>query len=178
MTLRIGTRGSKLALAQSKWIKDKIEERDPHVRVSLVQIKTKGDRILDSPLSKIGGKGIFVKEIEDALLRHEVDVAVHSLKDVPAVLPQGLELSVFPEREDPRDALVSLGYRSIRDLPAGSAVGTGSLRRSAQLLNMRPDIRVVPMRGNVDTRMKRLHSGDLQAIILAAAGLNLSLIHI
>jgi hydroxymethylbilane synthase len=172
MTLRIGTRGSKLALAQSGWIKDRIESRYPDVRVSLIQIKTKGDKILDSPLSNIGGKGLFVKEIEEALLREEVDVAVHSMKDMPADMPAGLELSVFPEREDPRDALLSVDHQSLRDLPGGSAVGTGSLRRSAQLLHMRPDIRVVPMRGNVDTRLRRLESGDLQAIILAAAGLN------
>lgn len=172
MILRIGTRGSRLALVQSGWIKDRIEARYPDVRVSLIQIKTEGDKILDSPLGNIGGKGLFVKEIEEALLRKEVDVAVHSMKDVPAELPDGLEISVFPEREDPRDALVSPDSKPLRDLPGGAAVGTGSLRRSAQLLHMRPDIRVVPMRGNVDTRLRKLESGNLQAIILAAAGLN------
>lgn len=161
-----------MALVQSGWVKEKIESRHPRVKVTLVQIKTKGDKILDSPLSKIGGKGLFVKEIEEALLREEVDLAVHSMKDVPAELPAGLEFSVFPEREDPRDAFVSTFYKSIQDLPEGAAVGTGSLRRSAQLLHKRPDIRIVPMRGNVDTRLRKLASGDSQAIILAAAGLN------
>ncbi|MBN1106668.1 MAG: hydroxymethylbilane synthase [Deltaproteobacteria bacterium] len=172
MILRIGTRGSKLALVQSGWVKEKIEDGHPHVEVTLVQIKTKGDKILDSPLSKIGGKGLFVKEIEEALLRGEVDLAVHSMKDVPAELPSGLEFSVFPEREDPRDAFVSPEYRSFQDLPEGAAVGTGSMRRSAQLLHRRPDIRIVPMRGNVDTRLRKLSSGDCLAVILAAAGLN------
>jgi hydroxymethylbilane synthase len=172
MILRIGTRGSKLALVQSGWVKEKIESSHPHVQVTLVRIKTKGDKILDSPLSKIGGKGLFVKEIEEALLREEVDLAVHSMKDVPAELPPGLEFSVFPEREDPRDAFVSPDYRSIQDLPEGATVGTGSLRRSAQLLHRRPDIRVVPMRGNVDTRLRKLASADCLAVILAAAGLN------
>jgi hydroxymethylbilane synthase len=171
MILRIGTRGSKLALAQSTWVKGRIEAVYPDVTVTLTRIKTKGDKILDSPLSRIGGKGLFVKEIEDALLRGEVDLAVHSMKDVPADLPGDLELSAYPEREDPRDALVSTHARSLLDLPGGSAVGTGSLRRSAQLLHARPDIRIVPLRGNVDTRLRKLAAGDFQAIILAVAGL-------
>jgi hydroxymethylbilane synthase len=171
MILRIGTRGSKLALVQSEWVKAKIEAEHPRAKVELVKIKTKGDRILDSPLSGIGGKGLFVKEIEDALLRGEVDLAVHSLKDVPAELPKELELGVFPKREDPRDAFVSVKYNSVAELPEGGAVGTSSLRRSAQLLHLRPDLRVIPLRGNVDTRLRKLESGDLQAIILAAAGL-------
>lgn len=171
MILRIGTRGSKLALAQSEWVKAKIEAEHPRIKVELVRIKTKGDKILDSPLSKIGGKGLFVKEIEDALLKNGVDLAVHSLKDVPAELPEALALAVFPKREDPRDALVSARYESIRELPEGATVGTSSLRRAAQLLHLRPDLRVLPMRGNVDTRLKKMDSGEVQAIILAAAGL-------
>ena len=171
MILRIGTRGSKLALAQSEWVRAKIEAEHPRTKVELVRIRTKGDKILDSPLSKIGGKGLFVKEIEDALLKGVVDLAVHSMKDVPAELPEALELAVFPKREDPRDALVSAQYRSIQELPQGATVGTSSLRRSAQLLHLRPDLRVIPMRGNVDTRLKKMDSGEVQAIILAAAGL-------
>ena len=171
MRLRIGTRGSRLAITQSGWVKDKIENRHPDLRVELVRIKTKGDKVLDTSLSKIGGKGLFVKEIEDALLRKEVDLAVHSMKDVPADLPHGLHISVFPEREDPNDALVSTGDKALGELPEGSSVGTSSLRRSAQLLHMRPDLHVVSMRGNVDTRLKKLDSGDIQAIILAIAGL-------
>ena len=171
MILRIGTRGSQLALTQSRWVKEKIENRYPETKVELTKIKTQGDKILGSSLSKIGGKGLFVKEIEDALLRNEVDLAVHSMKDVPADLPEGLEITVFPLREDPRDAFVSKNYHNIYDLPPKSSVGTGSLRRSIQLLHVRPDLRVIPMRGNVDTRLRKMESGDLQAIILASAGL-------
>ncbi|MBW1806200.1 MAG: hydroxymethylbilane synthase [Deltaproteobacteria bacterium] len=171
MILRIGTRGSRLAITQSEWVKGRIESGHPDVSVELVRIKTKGDKVLDSPLSKIGGKGLFVKEIEEALLRKEVDLAVHSIKDVPAELPEGLHLPVFPEREDPRDAFISTDYESVGELPDGASVGTGSLRRSSQLLHMRPDLDIVPLRGNVDTRIKRLESGNLHAIILAAAGL-------
>ena len=172
MQLKIGTRGSSLAVTQSEWIKNKIESRYPDVSVELIRIKTKGDKIIDSPLSRIGGKGLFVKEIEDALLRKDVDIAVHSIKDVPAELPDGLCLPVFPEREDPRDAFISRSYGSLSDLPKGAPIGTGSLRRSSQLLNIRPDLKIVPLRGNVDTRLKRLESGNLYAVILAAAGLN------
>ncbi|MFZ7112906.1 MAG: hydroxymethylbilane synthase [Desulfatiglandales bacterium] len=171
MHLKIGTRGSKLALAQSAWVKGQIEEKYPDVRVTLVKIKTKGDRILDAPLSKIGGKGLFVKEIEEALLRGEVDLAVHSVKDVPGEIPEGLVVSVFPEREDPCDAFISLDYGSLTEVPRGARVGTGSLRRSAQLLHMRPDIEIVGLRGNVDTRLRKLKEEGLQAVILAAAGL-------
>jgi hydroxymethylbilane synthase len=171
MRFRIGTRGSRLALAQSVWVKGEIETEHPDVQVELVKIKTMGDRILGTPLSQIGGKGLFVKEIEDALLKKEVDLAVHSIKDVPAELPEGLQISLFPEREDPRDALLSIDDKTLTELPEGSSVGTSSLRRSAQLLHVRPDFKVVPLRGNVDTRLRKLESGDLQAIILAAAGL-------
>jgi len=172
MNLRIGTRGSKLALVQSEWVKKEMQSRYPELRVELVKIRTKGDKIIDAPLSKVGGKGLFVKEIEEALLKREVDLAVHSLKDVPAELHKGLQLSVYPKREDPRDALVSSLFRKVGDLPQGASVGTSSLRRSAQLLHMRPDLRIAPLRGNVDTRLRKLDSGELQAIVLAAAGLH------
>jgi len=171
MVLKIGTRGSKLALAQSQWVKGKIETRYPNIQIELVRIKTTGDKILDSPLSKIGGKGLFVKEIEEALSEKRVDVAVHSMKDVPAELPEALTLSTFPEREDPRDALISIADQTLDQLPQGSKVGTSSLRRAAQLLHLRQDLNLVPLRGNVDTRLRKLESGDLHAIILATAGL-------
>ena len=172
MILRIGTRGSKLAIAQSEWVKAQIVNQYPDAQVKLARIKTKGDKILDSPLSQIGGKGLFVKEIEEALLRKEVDLAVHSIKDVPAELPEGLQIMIYPKREDPRDAFVSLQYKTLSELPEGANVGTGSLRRSAQLLALRPDLHIVAMRGNVDTRLRKLKAEDLQAIILASAGLN------
>ncbi len=171
MKLRIGTRGSPLALAQSNWVKEKIKAEYPDIQITLLKIKTKGDKILDSPLAEIGGKGLFVKEIEESLLREEVDLAVHSMKDLPADLPEDLEIAIYPEREDPRDALVSLGFQTLSALPAGSSVGTGSLRRSTQLLHLRPDLHVVPLRGNVGTRLRKLETENLQAVILAAAGL-------
>ncbi len=171
MIFKIGTRGSKLALAQSEWVKEKIEKRHPDVRVELVMIKTTGDKILDSPLSTIGGKGLFVKEIEEALLNRHIHMAVHSMKDVPAELPDELMLCAFPEREDPRDAFISLEDRSIENIPKGSSLGTSSLRRAAQLLHIRPDLDIIALRGNVDTRLRKLESGDVRAIILAAAGL-------
>jgi len=171
MILRIGTRGSNLALVQSEWVKKEVQSRHPGVRVELVTIKTKGDKILDAPLSRVGGKGLFVKEIEDALLKRDVDLAVHSMKDVPAELQKGLKLSVYPKREDPRDAFVSSHFRGVEDLPQGASVGTSSLRRSAQLLHMRSDLQIVPLRGNVDTRLRKLDNKEVQAIVLAAAGL-------
>jgi hydroxymethylbilane synthase len=171
MILRIGTRGSKLALAQSRWVRDNIEAKHPNLQVELIRIKTTGDKILDSPLAKIGGKGLFVKEIEEALLNGRVDLAVHSMKDVPAELPEGLILATFPEGEDPRDAFVSVKYGNLEQLPQGARVGTGSLRRAAQLLHIRPDLELVPLRGNVDTRLRKLEAGEFQAIILAAAGM-------
>jgi hydroxymethylbilane synthase len=171
MTFKIGTRGSQLAIAQSEWVKKKIETRHPRIHVDLIRIKTTGDKMLDTPLSKIGGKALFVKEIEEALLRKSVDLAVHSLKDVPAELPEGLMLSATPKREDPRDAFVSVRYQTIQDLPPGAKVGTSSLRRKAQLLTIRHDLEIVPLRGNVDTRLRKLKEGEIQAIILAAAGL-------
>ena len=171
MVLKIGTRGSKLALTQSQWVKARIESGHPGVVVELVKITTTGDKIQRSPLSEVGGKGLFIKEIEEALLGEEVDLGVHSLKDVPAELPEGLEIPVFPQREDPRDAFVSVKYRNFADLPHGSSVGTGSLRRGSQLLHLRPDLRVLPIRGNVDTRLRKLESGQFEALILASAGL-------
>jgi hydroxymethylbilane synthase len=169
--LRIGTRGSKLAMTQSEWVKGRIEAQHPDVHVELVRIKTTGDKILDSPLNRIGGKGLFVKEIEEALLSKRIDLAVHSMKDVPATLPDGLILSAFPKREDPRDAFISLKYQGLEQLPSGGRVGTGSLRRSAQLLHIRPDLELVPVRGNVDTRLGKLEAGEYEAIILAVSGL-------
>ncbi|MDZ7699611.1 MAG: hydroxymethylbilane synthase [Deltaproteobacteria bacterium] len=171
MILRIGTRGSRLALRQSRWVKEKLEVRHPDLRVELIRIKTTGDKILDAPLSRIGGKGLFVKEIEDALLTGSVDVAVHSMKDVPAQLPDRLTLATFPERELPYDAFISEISTGLDTLPAGAQVGTSSLRRGSQLLHLRPDLELVAMRGNVDTRIGKLTSGEVQAIILAAAGL-------
>jgi len=171
MRLKIGTRGSRLAVAQSEWVKGRIVARHPEIQVDLVRIKTEGDRIADSPLSRVGGKGLFVKEIEDALLKGRVDLAVHSVKDIPAELPRGLCLAVFPEREEAGDAFVSSHYETMEKLPEGASVGTGSLRRTAQLLSLRPDLNVVPIRGNVDTRLKKMVSGGLDALILAAAGL-------
>jgi hydroxymethylbilane synthase len=171
MILRIGTRGSRLALVQSEWVAKEVQARHPEARVELVKIKTKGDKIVDAPLSKVGGKGLFVKEIEDALLKGDVDLAVHSMKDVPAELPKGLDLSVYPKREDPRDAFVSGDFRTVEDLPRGASVGTSSLRRSAQLLRLRPDLRIIPFRGNVETRLRKLDNKEVHAIVLAAAGL-------
>lgn len=171
-TIKIGTRGSKLALVQSTLIKKIIEKKHTDVVVDLVIIKTKGDKVIDSPLSKIGGKGLFVKEIEEALIDKRIDIAVHSIKDVPAKLPEGLCIPFFPEREDPGDAFISLKYKNFEDLPQQARVGTGSLRRSSQLLNIRRDINIIPIRGNVDTRIKKLESEELDAIILATSGLN------
>jgi hydroxymethylbilane synthase len=171
-SIKIGTRGSKLALTQSNMIREMILNQHPGIKVELVIIKTKGDKIIDSPLSRIGGKGLFVKEIEEALLDKSVDIAVHSIKDVPAELPDGLCIPFYPERENPADAFLSIKYKRLIDLPSGAKVGTGSLRRSSQLLSKRPDLDIIPIRGNVDTRIKRLESGEFDAIILAASGLN------
>jgi hydroxymethylbilane synthase len=171
MIMRIGTRGSQLALAQSEWVKDRIEARHSNMRVEVVKIRTTGDKILDSPLSTIGGKGLFVKEIEEALLRKQVDVAVHSMKDVPAELPDELILRTFPEREDPRDVLITRGGQTLEELAPGSRVGTSSLRRAAQLRHWRPDLNLEPLRGNVDTRLRKLAAGEFEAIVLAKAGL-------
>ncbi|MBI2089000.1 MAG: hydroxymethylbilane synthase [Deltaproteobacteria bacterium] len=169
--VRIGTRGSKLALAQAQWVKACLEAKCPGIEVQTVIIKTSGDRFLNTPIQAIGGKGIFVKEIEEALLRREIDLAVHSMKDLPTELPSGLTIAAIPEREDSRDALVSREARTLSDLPRSSKVGTGSLRRRAQLLNYRPDLSVLPIRGNVDTRLKKLDRGEIDALVMAVAGL-------
>jgi len=170
--LRIGTRASLLAVTQSTWVKTQIEAAHPQVRVELVKITTKGDRILDVPLAKVGGKGLFVKELEDALLAGEVDLAVHSMKDVPTELPDGLHIGIIPVREIPQDALVSVKYASLAALPAGATVGTSSLRRKSQLAALRPDLKIIDLRGNIDTRLRKLDEGRYDAIILAGAGLN------
>lgn len=169
--LKIATRDSLLALWQAEYVKSRLEAAHNGLTVSLVKIKTKGDKILDTPLAKIGGKGLFVKELEVAMLNGEADIAVHSMKDVPMEFPEGLGLAVICEREDPRDAFVSNTYKSIDDLPEGAIVGTSSLRRQCQLLKHRPDLQVKSLRGNVQTRLRKLDEGEFDAIILASAGL-------
>jgi hydroxymethylbilane synthase len=170
-TLVLGTRGSKLAVHQSEWVQAQLKQLAPQVAVTLRRIHTSGDKILDVPLAKIGGKGLFVKEIEEALLSGEIDLAVHSMKDVPTELPDGLDLLCVPFREDPRDALISRDGRRFHELPQGAKVGTSSLRRQAQLLQARPDLSIRMLRGNLDTRLKKLREGQFDAIVLAAAGL-------
>lgn len=170
--LTIATRGSKLALWQSNYIKSVIESSHPDIEVELKIIITSGDKILDVPLAKIGGKGLFLKEIEEALLAGEAQMAVHSLKDVPTVMPSGLLLSAITTREDVRDAMLSEKYPNIVSLPQGAVVGTSSLRRRMQLVKQRPDLVIKDLRGNVDTRIRKLKEGEFDAIILAAAGIN------
>ncbi len=170
-TLVLGTRGSKLAVHQSEWVQSRLRQLAPHVTVTLRRIQTSGDRILDVPLAKVGGKGLFVKEIEEALLRGEIDLAVHSMKDVPTELPDGLGLLCVPPREDARDALISREGTSFKDLPQGARIGTSSLRRQAQLLQARPDLTISMLRGNLDTRLRKLRDGQFEGIILASAGL-------
>lgn len=169
--LKIGTRASQLALTQSEWVRERILKLMPDTAVELVRISTKGDRVLDAPLAKVGGKGLFVKEIEEALLRGEIDLAVHSMKDVPTVLPEGLHIGILPGREEARDAFVCNQYDSLKTLPHGAVVGTSSLRRKAQLLALRPDLTVRDLRGNVGTRLDKLDADEYDALILAAAGL-------
>ncbi len=167
----IATRQSMLALWQAEWIKSQIEEIDPEFEVELNKIKTTGDKILDVPLAQVGGKGLFVKEIEEAMLRGEADLAVHSMKDVPTELPEGLHLPCITKREDPRDAFIAgKEIKSFNDLPQGANVGTSSLRRICQLLSKRPDLKITQLRGNVDTRLRKLSEGEFDAIILATAG--------
>jgi hydroxymethylbilane synthase len=169
--IRIATRKSALALWQAEYVKARLEQAHPGLVVTLVPMVSRGDKLLDSPLSKIGGKGLFVKELETALLENEADIAVHSMKDVPMDFPEGLGLFCICEREDPRDAFVSNTFASLDDLPRGSIVGTSSLRRQAQLLTRRPDLEIRFLRGNVNTRLAKLDAGEYDAIILAAAGL-------
>ena len=169
--LKIATRQSPIALWQANFVKNRLEDLYPQIKVKLISMVTKGDVILDTPLAKIGGKGLFVKELENALLEKCADIAVHSMKDVPMQFPKGLGLSVICKREDPRDAFVSNKYQSLDELPQGSIVGTSSLRRQCQLKQLRPDLDIRSLRGNVGTRLTKLDNGDYDAIILAAAGL-------
>src|ERR1700690_4649406 len=184
----IGTRASQLALWQAEWVKSELERLYPGIKVELNKIKTTGDKILDVPLAKVGGKGLFVKEIEEAMLRGEADIAVHSMKDVPTEFPEGLHLAVICKREDPRDAFITgsgeaasfagdatvVAHRdapiSFNNLKQGAVIGTSSLRRSCQLLHIRPDLKIEQLRGNLDTRIRKLDEGQFDAIILAAAG--------
>lgn len=168
--IRLGTRGSTLALAQAHWVKAQIEARSDNV-VELSIIKTSGDRFVDAAIQSIGGKGVFTKEIEDALLNQAIDLAVHSMKDLPTELPDGLAIIAVPEREDPRDVLVTANGWPLDKLAAGAKLGTSSLRRQAQLLHYRGDLAMLPLRGNVDTRLKKLDAGEVDGLVMAAAGL-------
>lgn len=170
-SLVIGTRRSRLALWQAGYVRQLLQKACPGLTITLQCVTTRGDRITDRPLSAIGGKGLFTEEIERGLYGHTLDLAVHSLKDIPSELPRGLTLAAVPERGNERDAFVSVRYQSLSDLPEGAVVGTSSLRRKAQLLHLRPDLVVSDLRGNVDTRLSRLDEGKYDAIILAAAGL-------
>lgn len=167
----IGTRGSQLALWQANHIKSEIENHFPEIKVELSIIKTTGDRITDRPLAMVGGKGLFVKEIENALLNKEIDLAVHSMKDMPGILPDGLIIGAIPERENPFDVLISKDNKTILNYLPGAKVGTSSLRRASQIKHIRPDVQIESIRGNLDTRIKKLQSGEYDAIVLAAAGL-------
>lgn len=167
----IATRGSELALWQANYIKGRIEEQYPGISVSLLKLKTKGDKILDVPLAKVGGKGLFVKEIEEALLDGRADLAVHSMKDVPTQLPEGLVVDINPEREDNSDTLLSVQYDDLDAIPAGGVVGTSSLRRGSQVLALRPDLVIKNLRGNVNTRLRKLLDGEYDAIIMATSGM-------
>ena len=176
--IRIGTRGSPLALAQTRMVIAALagvmnwSAEEAAIHTSIVPIKTSGDRIQDRPLADLGGKGLFAKELEEALLRNEIDCAVHSLKDMPTALPEGLILDCVLPREDPRDALIAAAGNSLEDLPKNARFGTSSVRRQAMLLNRRPDLRIVPLRGNVETRLSKVTAGDMEATVLAIAGLN------
>ncbi|HWR91299.1 MAG TPA: hydroxymethylbilane synthase [Desulfobacterales bacterium] len=166
----IGTRGSRLALWQAEWVRAALAQRFPGTDFELAIIKTEGDKILDVPLAKVGGKGLFVKEIEEALLHGRADLAVHSMKDMPSEIPAALAIGAVPEREIPADVLISRNGLVLKELPAGGVVGTSSLRRAAQLRHLRPDLEVVPLRGNVETRLRKLDTERLAAVVLAAAG--------
>ena len=170
-TIRIATRKSPLALWQAHFVQSRLQQLYPHLQVELLPMSTKGDKILDSPLAKVGGKGLFVKELEQAILAGDADIAVHSMKDVPVEFPEGLGLTIICERDDPRDAFVSSRFTSIAELPAGSRVGTSSLRRQCQLRAQRPDLQIIDLRGNVNSRLAKLDAGEYDAILLAVAGL-------
>jgi len=174
LTFKIATRGSPLALWQARWVQKNILEQHPEISVELLVLKTTGDRIQDRPLSEVGGKGLFIKELETALLDGRADMAVHSMKDVTGFFPGGLEISVIAEREDPGDAWLCPKYGSIEDFPHGGIVGTSSLRRASQLKHHRPDLRIRSLRGNVITRLRKLDEGEVDATILAVAGLKRS----
>ena len=169
--LIIGSRGSQLALVQANWAKERLVNQHPDLDVEIAVIKTSGDVFTEAPLSQIGGKGLFTKEIEEALLAKKIDLAVHSLKDLPTVLPHGLCLAAVSQREDVRDAFVSSKYRNLVELPTGAVVGTSSLRRQSQLLQIRSDLEIKNLRGNLDTRLRKLDEGRYDAIVLACAGL-------
>jgi len=169
--VKIATRKSPLAMWQAEFVRDSLLELHPDLEIELIKMTTQGDKILDTPLAKVGGKGLFVKELEQGMLAGDADIAVHSMKDVPMAFPEGLHLPVICQREDPRDAFVSNTYASLADLPAGSKVGTSSLRRECQLRTNQPDLEVLPLRGNVNTRLAKLDDGQFDAIILASAGL-------
>ncbi len=169
--ITVATRGSKLALWQAEHIAERLKSQDPALEVELMIIKTSGDKIQDVPLAKVGGKGLFVKEIEEALLAGEADLAVHSMKDMPAAMVSGLTLGVIPKRDDHTDALLSTAYDGLDALPSGSVVGTSSLRRQAQILALRPDLQIEPLRGNLDTRLRKLEQDQFAAIIVASVGL-------
>ncbi|MBA4392419.1 MAG: hydroxymethylbilane synthase [Desulfobacca sp.] len=170
--IKIGTRGSPLALQQSSWVKGVLSQAYDHLLIELVIIKTTGDKILDVPLAAIGGKGLFVKEIEEALIDKRIDLAVHSMKDMPGELPEGLKIGAVPIREDPRDVLITRDQVVLKDIAGQRKIGTSSLRRKAQLLHQRPDLQIISLRGNLDTRIKKIESEGLAGIILAAAGLH------
>ena len=173
--LRIGTRASLLATRQTGWVADRLRAENPGLEIEIIQITSTGDRIQDRPLYEFGGKGLFTQELEIALLEHRVDLAVHSFKDVPVTMPlvqqSGLIFAAVPKREDPRDAMIATAVRRIQDLPRGAKVGTGSLRRRCQLLAMRGDLVIEPIRGNIDSRLRKLREGQYDAVILAMAGL-------
>lgn len=169
--LRIATRKSPLALWQAHYVSNMLQHHHPELKIELVTMVTQGDKILDTPLAKVGGKGLFVKELEVGMLEGRADIAVHSMKDVPVEFPTGLHLAVICEREDPRDAFVSNNFKSLEELPQGARLGTSSLRRQSQIAALRPDLEIIDLRGNVNTRLKKLDDGEYDAIILAAAGL-------
>ncbi|MCU7859752.1 MAG: hydroxymethylbilane synthase [Candidatus Thiodiazotropha sp. (ex Lucinoma kastoroae)] len=170
-TLRIATRKSPLAMWQAEHVAAELKKAHPGIQMELLGMTTQGDKILDTPLAKIGGKGLFIKELEQGILNGQADIAVHSMKDVPVELPEGLHLAVIMQREDPRDAFVSNRYQHFNELPRGACVGTSSLRRQSQLSENRPDLVIKSLRGNVNTRLRKLDEGEYDAIILAAAGL-------
>ncbi|HMF50386.1 MAG TPA: hydroxymethylbilane synthase [Candidatus Saccharimonadales bacterium] len=169
--IRLGSRGSMLAIAQSTWVQQQLMRHHRDLEVEFTVIKTSGDRFIDRPIANVGGKGVFTKEIEEALLANQIDIAVHSMKDLPTELAPGLTIAAVPEREDARDVLVTRNHCALGELPSGARIGTGSLRRRAQLLYRRKDLHVTPIRGNVDTRLKKLDSAEVDALIMAAAGL-------